>query len=198
MRLERINDDDDDDDVENNRLETNDQDPTKNIIYENHQALIVNETGVNPNNTSSNSSVYSNNRNFNKNNLNNNSQRAQSFQTLPNIGSSFGIFRNSTKKIHKNRARAPLNPTSEERNLANMDVGSNNSRSLINDLAIFTDALRKNDESIDQVRKQIESVAAQFEIIVATARTVEIKVLKDMIDQLDSLQKTISVCWFKI
>lgn len=226
MRLERINDIDDETttttttstastkekpekvDVE---LDTSPikLEKTKKIIYENHQALLVN-----PNlNTNQNKPSYNNNNNNTNKNYNNNSSsssRPKSFQTLPNIGSALvnnssssnnnsgaatggglisGLFRNSTKKnVYTNNKTRPKMPISNANNAAaNDDVISET------EWASLNEAQRHNDELIEHARKQIEIIAGQFEMILATARTVEVKLLNDMIDQLDGLTTIISV-----
>ena len=221
MRLERINDIDDETTTTTSTASTKEKpekvdveldtspiklEKTKKIIYENHQALLVN-----PNlNTNQNKPSYNNN-NTNKNyNNNSTSSRPKSFQTLPNIGSALvnnssssnnnsgaatgggllsGLFRNSTKKnVYTNNKTRPKMPISNANNAAANDDVINET-----EWASLNEAQKHNDELIEHARKQIEIIAGQFEMILATARTVEVKLLNDMIDQLDGLTTIISV-----
>lgn len=224
MRLERINDIDDETTTTTTSTASTKEKPervdveldtspikleqTKKIIYENHQALLVN-----PNlNLNQNKPSYNNNNQTNKNyNNNSTSSRPKSFQTLPNIGSALvnnssstnnnsgaatggglisGLFRNSTKKnVYTNNKTRPKMPVSNANNAA----AANDDFINETEWASLNEAQRHNDELIEHARKQIEIIAGQFEMILATARTVEVKLLNDMIDQLDGLTTIISV-----
>ena len=72
-------------------------------------------------------------------------------------------------------------------NLNNMN--NRLSAAYLNEWALLNDAQRRHEELIEQMRQKIEAVGAQFEIILATARTVEVKTLNDMLEQLENLLK---------